>query len=142
MKLKTPPTDEKPIVLRNNISPVAPQAAARPQSVHNVAVTNLNDIQKLTPAAVIENSPTVNHDRDVEVLHVDFESPSLANFNQLVKRVEVLEALVVKQTEALEDLHSRLQLESEMRIMLQEELEKRMAQCVLQVWLFIAIFML
>lgn len=140
VKLKTPPTEEKP--QKRNISPGAPQAAARPQSMHNVAVTNLNDYQKPTPPKPKPATEDSSHNTDVEILQSEIESPSLVSFNQLAKRVEVLEALVEKQAEALENLHSRLQLECEMRIMLQEDLDKRMAQCVLQVWLFIAMFLL
>lgn len=145
-KLKTPPNEleKSSVVLRNKAQQQAPPIAGRPQSIHNsndqkFSINSANP--KVSPAAapsqnkispkpvVAEKSPDVRGGGD-------FESVSSKQYLELVQRLEKLENLVQQQHQtykaAIEELKGKLQVEIDMRNLLQAELEK-FSQCVMQV---------
>lgn len=161
-KLKIPPNEmEKgPVVLRSKPPQVAPQTTVRPQSIHNVAVTNLNDVQsqkqfsisppttttpKLSPAAPSQNNrtspspkpPLIEKSPDVKASgDVIQDNITTKQYTELLQRIEKLELLVEQQHQvykaAIDELKGKLQVETDMRRLLQAELDK-VSQCVMQV---------
>lgn len=51
------------------------------------------------------------------------ETVNVKQYEELLERIQKLEAIVEKQNEAIEDLKNKLQVESDLRMLLQEKLE-------------------
>lgn len=150
-RLKTPPNElEKPpnpVAVRTK--PVHPvPMSVRPQTIHSI-----NDTQAQIPAhpthtKVTSPTPQVNRtpspaqkplplDRLNEASGDSHkELISYKQYSELLERIDRLEMLLEKQNKlhcsAIEDLRGKLQVETDMRLMLQTELD-RVAQCVMQV---------
>lgn len=157
---KTPKTSKTPtnepdrsnlVITRNKPVPIP----ARPQTIHAT-----NDVQSQKPAKVgspvsqfIKTPSPVQKPQSMEkptdaspTAHKAAEKPlnlddskqtvSYKQYAELLERIERLENLIEKQNKAhsaaVEDLRVKLQVETDMRLMLQSELDK-VAQCVMQV---------
>ncbi|XP_017786503.1 PREDICTED: SH3 domain-containing kinase-binding protein 1-like [Nicrophorus vespilloides] len=123
--LKTPPseTDKRPAIPTH-----------RPQSIEPVKpTTKISPIaapMAKTPSPIIQKPPIVEKPSEIK------DKVPMKQYNELLDRLQHLEALVEKQNQvhkmAIDDLRGKLQVETDMRMLLQAELEK-VAQCVLQV---------
>lgn len=115
--LKTPPNElektspvvrTKPIVPTPNSKPVVPKETPLPAAKPKVSPSSKSPI--VTPIGKEE------------------QTVSLRQYSELVGKIERLEALIEKQNAAhqtaIEELKGKLQLETDMRILMQAELEK------------------
>lgn len=101
----------------------------RPQTIHN-----LNEAQPQKPkltSPIPRPKPANLNDSSGDT---NPECISYKQYSELLERIDKLEALVKKQNEintaAIEELKTKLQMETELRVSLQLELEK-MGQCVM-----------
>lgn len=116
----------------------------RPQTIHNV---NDSHIQKPThtkvgsPVSQFSKSPSPlqklqTADKTLEAGDAKQDTVSFKQYAELLERIEKLENVIEKQnrihTAAIEELKGKLQVETDLRLMLQSELDK-VAQCVMQV---------
>lgn len=117
---------------------------SRPQTIHTV---NDSTAQKPShtkvgsPVSQVSKMPSPLQkphltEKVMEAGDSKQETVSYKQYSELLERIEKLESLVEKQnkiyTAAIEDLRGRLQVETDLRLMLQSELDK-VAQCVMQV---------
>lgn len=115
----------------------------RPQTIHNV---NDSHIQKPShtkvgsPVSQFVKPPSplqkVQSTDKTEAGDTKQDTVSFKQYAELLERIEKLEHLLEKQnrihTAAIEELKGKLQIETDLRLMLQSELDK-VAQCVMQV---------
>lgn len=120
---KTSPNEPDKTTRMKPVQPVP----TRPQTIHT---SNESQPQKLKLTSPVLKTPKpsfANDDPAPE--HVPYKQ-----YSELLERIEKLEALVKRQNElqmaAIEDLKSRLQVETDLRLSMQSELEK-MGQCVM-----------
>lgn len=116
----------------------------RPQTIHNV-----NDSHAQKPTHTKVGSPVSQFikppsplqkvqtsDKPMEAGDAKQDTVSFRQYAELLERIERLENYVEKQSmnhaAAIEELKRKLQVETELRLMLQSELDK-VAQCVMQV---------
>lgn len=151
---KTPPSEpdrSNLVITRNKPVPIP----TRPQTIHTT-----NDVQSQKPTKVgspvsqfmktpspIQKPQSIERATDASPTTQKLpEKPSnfddskqtvsYKQYAELLERIERVEGLLEKQNKAhlaaIEDLRAKLQVETDMRIMLQSELDK-VAQCVMQV---------
>lgn len=71
-----------------------------------------------------KSNPTIAQKPDKDKSKVDTsETVSLKQYEDLLQRLQKLEAIVEKQNEAIEDLRNKLQVECDLRMLLQEKME-------------------
>lgn len=158
-KLKTPTSDTTtdksptfstgvPMRVKSVASQPIATTPARPQSIHGVAVTNLSETKLSTSPASLNQSPSPASKPPVaEKVNLDAKLVTAGARSSLEKKVELvpmklyLELLdrltqVEQQFQdmqsTMENLKGKLQVETDLRRLLQIELEK-VAQCVTQV---------
>lgn len=69
-------------------------------------------------------STTIAQKPDKDGVKVEIsETVSMKQYEDVLERLQKLEALVQKQQEAIEDLRNKLQVESDLRMLLQEKME-------------------
>lgn len=93
---------------------------------------NISDRASLKPATLDKNVEKASGDANPETI-------PLKQYSELVQRIEKLESLIELHEQqhqthkaAIEELRGKLQVETDMRMLLQAELEK-VAHCVTQV---------
>lgn len=125
-RLKTSPSETEKI---NNVAairnkPLQP-VPMRPQTIHT---TNEAQKPKLT-SPIPKPKPTIFSENSTEPEFVTYKQ-----YSELLERIEKLEVMIRKQNEqhlaAIDELKSKLLVETELRVSLQSELEK-MGQCVM-----------
>ncbi|KAF5307339.1 hypothetical protein FQR65_LT07056 [Abscondita terminalis] len=126
-KLKTSPTElEKGVALRSKPSAVVPQSIPRPQTVHNLPDTMIHKMK----------TSQVQPQKEINLENNDLIEISTKQYSDLLQRLEKLETFVQQQHQdykiAIEELKGKLQIETDMRRLLQAELDK-ISQCVMQV---------
>lgn len=118
--LKTPTNELEKTSPMVRTKPIVPAASSKPQISKETPPPTK---PKLSPSSKSTNNQT--------------ELVTYKQYSDLLSRVQKLEALIVKQNEqhqaALEDLKNKLQLETEMRILMQGELEKITQSAALEI---------
>lgn len=131
-RIKTPTNElDKSPVIRNKPIPIP----SRPQTIHTI-----NDVQKPKAGSPVSQfNRTPSPAQRPTLLDADGDGKDTISYKQyaaLLERIEKLENLLEKQHRAhlaaIADLQGKLQVETDMRVMLQAELDK-LAQCVMQV---------
>lgn len=130
-KLKISPTEvDKGVPLRNKPIQLVPQNTPRPQTVHNLPETK-NHKLKTSPSTPQPKNQKEEKLEDGESIEI-----SSKQYMELLHRLETLESFVHHQHQihnvAIEELKGKLQIETDMRRLLQAELDK-ISQCVMQV---------
>ncbi|KAJ8937353.1 hypothetical protein NQ314_011898 [Rhamnusium bicolor] len=70
---------------------------------------------------VAQKLPLVEKANDVRAVSENEEVVSYKQYSELLERIQKLEAIVERQNHAIDDLRNKLQLESDMRMLLQEK---------------------
>ncbi|KAF5304530.1 hypothetical protein FQA39_LY09581 [Lamprigera yunnana] len=119
---------DKNVALRSRPSHWIPQSSQKRQSLTNLSE---NQIQK-SKATVASHGKVM----DEKVTDVEVGEISSKQYLELLPRIDKLETFVYQQNQlhqnAIEELKGKLQLETDMRRLLQAELDK-ISQCVMQV---------
>lgn len=75
-------------------------------------------------SATPKSSPTIAQKPDKDKLKPEIsDTVSLKQYEDLLERLQKLEAIVEKQNDAIEDLRNKLQVECDLRMLLQEKME-------------------
>lgn len=129
---KTPPNEleKNPVILRSRPAQLIPQTTQRPQTVSEAPKP------KISPSLYNNhNKPKASEDKTSD-FKLDVSEIPTKDYIELLQRIEKLEALVHQQNQAhklaIEELKGKLQVETDMRRLLQAELDK-VSQCVMQV---------
>ncbi|KAB0800923.1 hypothetical protein PPYR_05277 [Photinus pyralis] len=129
---KTPPNEleKNAVILRSRPAQLFPQITQRPQTVSEPPKP------KISPSLHNNhNKPKVSEDKTPDS-KLDVPEIPPKQFTELLQRIEKLETLVHQQNQshklAIEELKGKLQVETDMRRLLQAELDK-VSQCVMQV---------
>ncbi|KAK5649179.1 hypothetical protein RI129_000208 [Pyrocoelia pectoralis] len=133
---KTPPNEieKNSVVLRNRPAQLVPQTTQRPQTVAETPKPKISPISlHSNPNNNSKPKPSEDKTHDSKA---DIAEISTKHYTELLQRIEKLESLVYQQNQshklAIEELKGKLQVETDMRRLLQAELDK-VSQCVMQV---------